>query len=250
MPANSPIGEVMIELSEIDSTNNYAMRLINEGMAEHGLTIRADYQTQGKGQHGNVWKAEERKNLLFTTIIDTRGLQLGDQFLLNAFACLAVAEYLMTGPRLRNVFIKWPNDIYAEKKKIAGILIENIIRGTQWSHAIIGIGLNVNQGNFPGLQNATSMYLESGVPFKINQVMKHLMVSMNEQYKRFETTPRALLPAYNAMLYRMGETVMFRKGHEIYEGIMKGTDGSGQLKILVDGKPKLFKHKEIELILE
>jgi BirA family biotin operon repressor/biotin-[acetyl-CoA-carboxylase] ligase len=64
MLKTSPIGDLIIELSEIDSTNNYAMRLINEGMAEHGMTIRADFQTNGKGQHGNVWQAQESKNLL------------------------------------------------------------------------------------------------------------------------------------------------------------------------------------------
>ena len=130
MLRNSVIGEVLIELLEIDSTNNYAMRLINEGMAEHGMTIRADYQTEGRGQQGKNWLSEESKNLLFTTILDTTGFSIQKQFILNTFTCLSVAEFLMTNIGLREVSIKWPNDIYAENKKIAGILIENIIRGT------------------------------------------------------------------------------------------------------------------------
>jgi BirA family biotin operon repressor/biotin-[acetyl-CoA-carboxylase] ligase len=72
MIQNSAFGETIIELNEIDSTNNYAMRLINEGMAEHGLVIKADFQTHGKGQLGNVWIAEESKNLLCSVILDTR----------------------------------------------------------------------------------------------------------------------------------------------------------------------------------
>ena len=250
MLKTSPLGEVIIELLEIESTNNYAMRLINEGMAEHGMTIRADFQTHGKGQHGNVWMAEERKNLLFTTIIDTKGFQLTNQFLLNTFACLSVAEYLMHELDMRNVYIKWPNDIYADKKKIAGILIENIIRGSQWTNAIIGVGLNINQTHFADMYLATSLALESGKQFKINFVLKHLIKFLNNNFKKFQTDPKALLTMYNAMLYKINEKVMFRRGHEVYSGIMAGVEENGQVLIQVDGKLKPFNHKEIELILE
>ena len=143
MLKTSPIGDLIIELSEIDSTNNYAMRLINEGMAEHGMAILADFQTNGKGQHGNIWQAQESKNLLCSIILDTHGFPLEKQFLLNTMACLAVADTLIQQYLLQDVSIKWPNDIYAGKRKIAGILIENQIRGVSWSHAVIGIGLNI-----------------------------------------------------------------------------------------------------------
>lgn len=249
MLRTSPLGEVLIELSEIDSTNNYAMRLINEGMAEHGMTIRSDFQTTGKGQHGNSWQAEERKNLLFTTILDTKGFQLQDQFLLNAFACLSVADYLMTNAGIRNVTIKWPNDIYAENKKIAGILIENIIRGSTWTHAIIGIGLNVNQTYFPDMHWATSMQLETGKTVKINLLMRELLKSMNIYYKKFQSNPLSLLPLYNALLYRITKEMTFMRNHEMHKGVVMGVDTSGFLKMSVDGTIKSFKHKEIELIL-
>ena len=250
MLRTSPIGEVLIELSEIDSTNNYAMRLINEGMAEHGMTIRADFQTHGKGQHGNVWMAEERKNLLFTTIIDTKGFQLANQFLLNTFACLAVAEYLMYELNMPNIHIKWPNDIYADKKKIAGILIENIIRGSQWTHAIIGVGLNINQAHFPDKYTATSLFLESGKMYKVSTVLKQLLKLMNDNYKKFNADPKTLLEVYNALLYKINEKVMFRRGHEIYSGIMAGVEENGQVFIRVNDKLKFFNHREIDLILD
>lgn len=249
MPRTSPIGEVLIELSEIDSTNNYAMRLINEGMAEHGMTIRADFQTTGKGQHGNIWLAEERKNLLFTSILDTRGFQLQDQFLLNTFACLSVAEFLMLKANIPNVTIKWPNDIYADNKKIAGILIENIIRGSTWTHAIIGIGLNVNQTHFPDMNWATSISIELNKTFKINLLIKDLIKIMNVNFRKFEMDQDSLLPVYNSMLYKVSKEIMFTKSHELYKGIIQGVNRSGLLQISVDGKIKMFKHKEIELIL-
>jgi BirA family biotin operon repressor/biotin-[acetyl-CoA-carboxylase] ligase len=248
MLRTSPIGEVIIELSEIDSTNNYAMHLINEGMAEHGMAIRADFQTQGKGQHGNIWMAEERKNLLFTVIIDAKGFELHQQFLLNAFACLSVANYLMTEIRLRNVTIKWPNDIYADEKKIAGILIENIVRGVQWTHAIIGIGLNVNQSQFQDLNNATSLYIESGKSYKIGIILRQLLKCINENFRHYESGQNDLLSNYNSLLYKVNEEIVFQKNHELYKGVMKGANETGQLMIDVNGKIKSFQHKEIKLI--
>ncbi|HOZ50542.1 MAG TPA: biotin--[acetyl-CoA-carboxylase] ligase [Chitinophagaceae bacterium] len=249
MLRTSPIGEVLIELSEIDSTNNYAMRLINEGMAEHGMTVRADFQTNGKGQHGNVWLAEESKNLLFTTILDTQGFQLQNQFLLNTFSCLSVAEYLMTNIGLRNITIKWPNDIYAGNKKIAGILIENIIRGSAWNFAIVGIGLNVNQTHFNEMNWATSIQIESGKTYKIAQVLKQLMKILNSNFKKYELNQTELLATYNSMLYKAGDEIMYKKNYELYRGIIVGADETGLLTILVNGKKKSFKHKEIELVL-
>jgi BirA family biotin operon repressor/biotin-[acetyl-CoA-carboxylase] ligase len=250
MLRTSPIGEVLIELSEIDSTNNYAMRLINEGMAEHGMTIRADFQTNGKGQHGNLWLAEESKNLLFTSILDTQGFQLQNQFLLNTFACLSVADLLMTIIGLRNVCIKWPNDIYAGNKKIAGILIENIIRGTAWTHSIIGIGLNINQNQFAEMNWATSIYLESKQTYKVNKILKSLLKIMNVHFRKYELKEIDLLKMYNSMLYNIDKEITFKKNHELYKGIIQGVDNSGLIQILVNGKTKSFKHKEIELFLD
>jgi BirA family biotin operon repressor/biotin-[acetyl-CoA-carboxylase] ligase len=248
MLRTSPIGEVIIELSEIDSTNNYAMRLINEGMAEHGMAIRADFQTQGKGQHGNLWMAEERKNLLFTIILDTKGFELHQQFLLNAFTCLSVANYLMTEIRLRNVSVKWPNDIYADEKKIAGILIENIVRGVQWTHAIIGIGLNVNQTQFPDLNNATSLSIESGKSFKIGIILRQLLKHINVNFKHYESSQNDLIEHYNALLYKINEEVLFQKNHDLYKGTILGVDGTGRIQINMNGKIKTFQNKEIKLM--
>jgi BirA family biotin operon repressor/biotin-[acetyl-CoA-carboxylase] ligase len=248
MLRTSPIGEVLIELSEIDSTNNYAMRLINEGMAEHGMTIRADFQTMGKGQHGNRWLAEESKNLLCTVILDTKDFQIQDQFHLNILACLTVAEYLMTSLDLRNISIKWPNDIYADNRKIAGLLIENIIRGSHWTHAIIGIGLNINQIHFPELSSATSILLETGKSNRVNHVLKGLLKLLNHHFKKYIKGHDELLAAYNSMLYKLHQPVLFIKNHETYQGIILGVDLNGLLQIEVEGKVRSFKHKEIELI--
>ncbi|MBP6624821.1 MAG: biotin--[acetyl-CoA-carboxylase] ligase [Chitinophagaceae bacterium] len=249
MLKTSPIGDLIIELSEIDSTNNYAMRLINEGMAEHGMTIRADFQTNGKGQHGNVWQAQESKNLLCSIILDTHGFQLEKQFLLNTMACLAVAETLVQQYFLQDVSIKWPNDIYAGKRKIAGILIENQIRGITWSHAVIGIGLNINQNNFEDLNRATSISIETNKQFKIKQVNKVLLKWINIYFQKFSQNETDLLKHYNQLLLHVGEEINFKRNFEYFKGKLLGVNADGRIEIEINSKIKKFQHREIELIL-
>jgi BirA family biotin operon repressor/biotin-[acetyl-CoA-carboxylase] ligase len=249
MLKSSLIGDVIIELSEIDSTNNYAMRLIDEGMAEHGMTIRADFQTKGKGQFANLWLAEESKNLLISIIIDTKAFAIEKQFFLNAATCLSVAEMLMTNYNIPHVSIKWPNDIYAGDKKIAGILIENSLRGTQWTNAVVGIGLNVNQALFSDLNRATSILNETNVKQKVNFVLKNVLKILNKQFLKIGTKEHELFESFNLNLYKLNKEIIFIKKNEMYKGIIKGVNVQGELELEVEGKMKRFKHKEIELVL-
>lgn len=249
MLKGSLIGDVIIELSEIDSTNNYAMRLIDEGMAEHGMVVRADFQTKGKGQLANLWLAEESKNLLISAIIDTREFAIEKQFFLNAATCLSVAEMLMTNYNIPHVSIKWPNDIYAGDKKIAGILIENSLRGSQWTNAVVGIGLNVNQAVFSDLNRATSMFNQTQEKQKVKSVLKNLLKILNKHFLKIGNNEDALFEAFNQNLYKVNKEIAFTKKNELYKGIVKGVNAFGELEVEVAGKLKRYRHKEIELVL-
>jgi BirA family biotin operon repressor/biotin-[acetyl-CoA-carboxylase] ligase len=249
MLKGSLIGDVIIELSEIDSTNNYAMRLIDEGMAEHGMVVRADFQTKGKGQLANLWLAEESKNLLISAIIDTREFAIEKQFFLNAATCLSVAEMLMTNYNIPHVSIKWPNDIYAGDKKIAGILIENSLRGSQWTNAVVGIGLNVNQAVFSDLNRATSMFNQTQEKQKVKSVLKNLLKILNKHFLKIGNNEDALFEAFNQNLYKVNKEITFTKKNELYKGIVKGVNAFGELEVEVAGKLKRYRHKEIELVL-
>jgi BirA family biotin operon repressor/biotin-[acetyl-CoA-carboxylase] ligase len=249
MLKGSLIGDVIIELSEIDSTNNYAMRLIDEGMAEHGMIVRADFQTKGKGQLANLWLAEESKNLLISAIIDTREFAIEKQFFLNAATCLSVAEMLMTNYNIPHVSIKWPNDIYAGDKKIAGILIENSLRGSQWTNAVVGIGLNVNQAVFSDLNRATSMFNQTQEKQKVKSVFKNLLKILNKHFLKIGNNEDALFEAFNQNLYKVNKEIAFTKKNELYKGIVKGVNAFGELEVEVAGKLKRYRHKEIELVL-
>lgn len=250
MKQYSPLGEIIIELNDIDSTNNYAMRLINEGMAEHGLAIRADFQSKGKGQLGNIWLAEESKNLLCSIIIDTKGFELESQFVFNCMTCVAITEMLMQQYNIPNVQIKWPNDIYAGNRKIAGILIENNIRGISWTNAIVGIGLNINQTEFSYLKTATSLKILLNKDLKINVVFKLLLKKLNRKFSELLKNEQKILDQYNMYLMDIDKKIQYNYKYNLREGILLGVNNLGQIMIQEEGKNKAYNHKEIELLIE
>ena len=136
----------LIELEETDSTNRYLTLLCDRELVSEYTTVRADYQTAGKGQRGNTWESERGKNLLFSLVLYPTFLEAHRQFLLSQLTALAVKETLELWTD--EIRIKWPNDIYWKEKKICGLLIENELSAEGIARSIIGIGLNVNQEIF------------------------------------------------------------------------------------------------------
>ncbi|HPH88516.1 MAG TPA: biotin--[acetyl-CoA-carboxylase] ligase, partial [Chitinophagales bacterium] len=150
-----------MHLPSVDSTNTYAKSLIAKSSPIDGTVILADEQFAGRGQSGNVWQSEAGKNLTFSIIYQTSFLLATEQFYLNMAVSLGI--WSMVNSKLSieknkeltihdsrfTTKIKWPNDIYVNNQKIAGILIENTISGMHLKHSVIGVGLNVNQEQFP-----------------------------------------------------------------------------------------------------
>ena len=136
-------------IAETDSTNNLLRRLY---LDENDLfTIYTDFQTAGRGQQGNGWESEKGKNLLFSTLLREWSIPVSSQFLINQIVSLSLyhtVRAILKEDQQSLLTIKWPNDLYFQDKKLAGILIENIWQGNQVSHSIAGIGLNVNQTVF------------------------------------------------------------------------------------------------------
>ena len=150
---NILIGAPLIELSTIDSTNIYAMAQIKAGLAKSGSCFRADFQTQGKGQHGRVWESSKGQNILCSYILELEKLDAlkkwapTDQIGFSAAIALGAMAFFaaFAGSETK---IKKPNDIYFRDRKAGGILIENLVRGKEWTWAVIGIGMNINQTAF------------------------------------------------------------------------------------------------------
>jgi BirA family biotin operon repressor/biotin-[acetyl-CoA-carboxylase] ligase len=182
---NVILGVPLIELSTIDSTNIYAMAQIKLGLAESGSCFRADYQTHGKGQHGRIWESSKGQNILCSYILELEKLDdlkkwtPTDQIGFSAAIALG-ARAFFAGFAGSETKIKKPNDIYFSDRKAGGILIENLVRGKEWTWTVIGIGMNINQSSFSSAavnsvsSNPISLQEITNKIWDLKQMQQHL----------------------------------------------------------------------------
>ena len=231
----NPLGTPFIELQSVDSTNNYALARIHEGMAQHGTCFFAREQTAGKGQRGKFWATETDANLTISIVLKPDFLQSFQQFQLSAAVAVATQHFFSNygGSQTK---IKWPNDLYWKEKKAGGILIENIIRNQElgigiWEWAVLGIGININQTTFPGnLPNPVSLKQITGQHFDTLQSARDLCQSVDHFYKKLMSEGfDPILEAYNQFLYKKNETVKLKKNTRSFETVIKGVSETGQL---------------------
>jgi BirA family biotin operon repressor/biotin-[acetyl-CoA-carboxylase] ligase len=136
----------------VSSTNSLAEKLIIDKKLQENTAIFADFQTAGKGQQNNVWHSEKGKNILASFVFFPEKLNIESFFILNQLASLAIIKTLEEIIPETGLKIKWPNDILFDKMKISGILIQNNIEGNHIKNTIIGLGINVNQTDFPEIE--------------------------------------------------------------------------------------------------
>ena len=240
------IGHKIVYLDSLDSTNNYVANLVKLNQIEHGTAIMADLQTAGKGQRGSVWLAESGENILLSIFLKPDNLSVSHQAYLTYFTSVSLLAILRKIGI--SATIKWPNDIYIGNKKIAGILIENSINAQQINHSILGIGLNVNQLNFEGL-NATSIRQEMGKVYQRNEVLFMLLNEMNKNWPLLNVHAPILKEKFTANLFQLNELKTYQSEQNFFDGIVRGVDDNGMLLLEVAGKLKTFDLKEITFIL-
>jgi BirA family biotin operon repressor/biotin-[acetyl-CoA-carboxylase] ligase len=174
------IGAPLIELLSVDSTNIYAMEQIKAGKAISGSCYTTPFQTNGKGQHGRVWESEKGQNLLSSYVLELKSINPGknwgpeDQKGLSAAVAIGAKAFFgaIAGDE---TLIKLPNDIYWRDRKAGGILIENSLRGSEWTWAVIGIGFNINQTSFsPDAPNPVSLRQITGRQWEIARLQTEL----------------------------------------------------------------------------
>jgi BirA family biotin operon repressor/biotin-[acetyl-CoA-carboxylase] ligase len=237
----------LIELNSVDSTNNYAMAQIHAGLASGGQVYFAHHQWAGKGQRGKVWSSERGQNLTISLVLKPSPIPLSDQFLLGAataIGCLnGVKKYAPEGWT-----IKWPNDLFWNDRKAAGILIENVVRGKEWLFAVVGVGLNLNQSSFPpDIPHAVSLKQITGHAFDPLTLALELANQIGMQIDVLKTEPLALLETFNQQLYKRGETVKLKKGDLLFETRLKSVNRQGQL-LTMDTEERRFDHGEVAFI--
>jgi BirA family transcriptional regulator, biotin operon repressor / biotin---[acetyl-CoA-carboxylase] ligase len=219
-------------LQFVDSTNNYAMRQVHEGMAEHGMAWLAKQQTEGKGQHGKQWETTPGENILMSVVLNTKMVLLQHQFGLSA-AVAAACHAFISSYAGKNVFIKWPNDIYWNDSKAGGILIENVVQGQTWDWAVVGLGLNINQTDFPAnLPNPTSLRKITGLHYPVEQMAEELHQRVLFYYQQLIGGNRsAILHYYNNALYKRGQPIRLHTDNRSILVTLKGISEEGKLQI-------------------
>jgi BirA family transcriptional regulator, biotin operon repressor / biotin---[acetyl-CoA-carboxylase] ligase len=288
------IGRPFIELESVDSTNKYAMALINEarlpdrqGLIKHGMAFFAHEQTAGKGQRGKGWITEKSANIILSVLIQPAGFTINDQFKLSACIAVAVHQFFskyagdhtistesIEESALKRTIkantknsakdfkttIKWPNDIYWQDRKAAGILIENVIgsgtaeqnpyTGSNWQWAVAGIGININQTVFaPQLHNPVSLKQITGKNFDPVQLAKELCVILNENYNELLSNNfENIFNYYLQHLYKKDEKVKFKKDTRVFEAVVKGVSKTGKL-IVQHSIEEEFDFGEVEWVV-
>lgn len=248
----------MVFLPVCHSTNDVAAELLQSPVTLEGTVVAAAHQTHGRGQRGNAWQSEPGQNLTFSVILKPDFLSAARQFSLNMAVALAVYDCLK--PLLpEGLRIKWPNDIYWKDCKMGGILIENAIQGENLTHSIVGIGLNINQLDFPGNVRATSMKLISQASGNEDEhdleiLLNLLLESLEKRYLQLRGGLTAgqgfggLETYYLQSLYGLGQKRRFRGGGRDFEGVITGIDQTGKLAVRESNETKHFSFKEIEFV--
>lgn len=244
---NLIFGSSVVHLQTVDSTNNYAANLILQPNVAEGTVIMADFQSDGRGQRGNHWQSEPGSNLTVSYILYPVFLYVNEQFVLSKAVALGIAD-LLTQYGCEDVQIKWPNDVMVCGRKIAGILIENSVQGSAMKHAVVGIGLNVNQSSFPDGLSATSLALQSGEQQDLKRVLQDLSSCLQARYLQIRAHDPRIDPEYMSRLIGRTEAVGMRTLDGTYSrAIIQDIENSGRLVVDLDGERKAYSLEEIKL---
>lgn len=242
-----------IWLDTVDSTNTEVLRRLPE--LESGTVIAAREQTAGRGQRGNTWYTEAGQNLTYSIVLKFRPgeLSAADAHWLSYLASFSVADFLKGFGVACSV--KWPNDVYVGRKKICGMLIENSLSGADVAASIIGIGININQREFPQLANATSLWHCIGKESNLEECLDKVLDSFFSRLPMlFDDEQRKVLFAdYSDNLFNKDIKARY---HDLledfeYQGIIRGVEPDGRLRIhdLDSNKDRCYRFKEVSYIL-
>lgn len=244
------VASQLIYIEEIDSTNKYLQSKVSKLNPKTALGVYAAFQTEGKGQIGRTWVSEKSKNLLFSFFLFLR-INPNDQFIISKYLSICIVEYLQD-LGIKDVSIKWPNDIYVKDKKIAGILIQNNINNKFIQYTIAGIGLNLNQVVFPHwLPNPTSYQLETKKAIDIKVFLDGLIIKLNVHYEKLLAQDFNYFDVqYLEYMYRLyQESYFMDQGTSISAKIM-GVDSKGRLNLLVNNKSlKHYNFNEVTFVI-
>jgi len=247
--APGSLGLPLYYFPEIDSTNLEARRRAESG-APHGACLVAEHQGAGRGRLDRRWQSPKASALLFSLIL-RHEINLSRIFALNNLVSLALCRALEKHAGLAPA-IKWPNDVYLEGKKLAGVLTEFTSRGEMVDHAVVGVGLNVNQP--PSWlerldQPAMSLKAATGHAWHRAELLAWFLGEMSQLYERFVTNGGdEMAGEYAQRSLILGLEVKVREGDTVRQGRATGFAPSGALLLEENGQTSPIHHGDVSLL--
>lgn len=243
------IGREIIIYDSVGSTNDIAKRMASES-DKAGTVILANCQSEGKGRLGRNWHSEENVGVYLSTILKT-ALPPEQISKIALVAGVAVVQAINEFSQAR-AYLKWPNDVLLNGKKVAGILTE-YCQKIEHSEVILGIGINVNHAHFPlPLQHiATSMAMENGGVFERLPLISCLLNLLDQEYQSFLNNGISpTVDQWNLNSDMFGKHVSLTKGPQTFFGTaMKLDEEEGSLILLTDkGEEIAFESGEVTLL--
>ena len=238
-----------IKIDATESTNDYLKQMLRQGPLDDGTVVRTLHQTKGRGQRGADWFFEKDKSLAMSVLkIWSADNQPNPFHLQWVISCAVLAALSALGKAAWH--IKWPNDIMADGKKVAGLLIEHQFQGRIQS-TVIGIGVNVNNTEFPNLPLADSISQILGIPIDLDLLCLNLSAFINQACHDLKTDMQQLdLDRFNQHLYLKNIDALFQdENKNVFEGRIERVDQQGQLHVQTAEGIKQFSVGTIKYLL-
>ena len=229
-----------IHFDEIDSTNNYLKNSYK--LLDNFTFVSADYQSKGKGRNERVWQSNKGENLMFSFLIKDKSL-LEQSSIISILVAVEAAK-LLEKYSVNNVSIKWPNDVLIGDDKVCGILTEGQIP----EYVVVGVGLNVNQKEFPGdlRRPATSMSLSLKNEIDLNDLKDYLFSNIVNSFADLKVD--VYLDYFKKHNYLLNKRVRVLVNNQIFIGEVVGIDSNFNIQILCNGILLHVDSGELEII--
>jgi len=230
-------------IESVSSTNILLAKMLRDSDLSEGFVVCANFQTMGRGQQGNSWESKKNLNLLFSLLLYPKHILANEQFLISQAVSIGIKRVL--DKYADNISIKWPNDIFWNDRKIAGILIENSLQGTCIKHSIVGIGLNVNQTDFQNAPNAISLKQITEKSHSRTKLLQEIRESILYIYRN--QNAEKIRTEYMQMLYRKSGYFPYSTQNENFEAKITQIFPDGRLELQDQtGEKRSFYFKEVK----
>ena len=239
----------IIKVETTKSTNAYLKELANKQVVTEGTAVAASNQTEGKGQRGNSWESEAGKNITCSLLLYPSFLLTRQIFLLSEAVSLGVKETLNT--YTEEITVKWPNDIYYNEQKIAGILIENELTGNEYNMSVVGIGLNINQEHFfSDAPNPVSLKQITGKDYDTETILKEMVKNIMNLYEKLKAgDAENIIQMYHEALYRKTGFHRYEDNDGIFNALINRVSDDGLLHLITDNnEERSYAFKEVRFL--